>query len=553
MNIKTIKFRILALGGGLMAASIVFRLVLALPFAHDTLQRIVDDQQLSIASHIARNVEHGLEGRRTFITQLAQSLPAELLGQPKELGNWLEERLRLYPMFAGGMLLVDPRGKPLPFGGAAGSDERKQDYSDSAWFKGALAADASVIGKPERSAVSGKPVIVMSVAVRDAAGRPVAVLGGVIALGADGFPRDMRGNLFGYQGGFMLISPQDRMVVGSSSPEMILQPMSLPQMDMVVHDSGTKEYRGTGIAVNAQGVEEISAMVSVPSTGWVVVAHLPTQEAFRPVAMFKRLVLQSTVAAVLAVAMLLLFLLRRILQPLTESARAMREMADGKRKLEALPVERDDEVGGLVGGFNYLLAKLRENEAVLKKSEERLSFLAHHDSLTGLYNRQMLESRLDYALDLAQRNGSCFALLFCDLDHFKPVNDEFGHTVGDAVLVQAAQRFLEGRRSSDTVARLGGDEFVILLTNLADPQVDAERLARECMACICAPYSVGGRQFTLGVSIGVALYMGEDLSASQLMTQADTAMYQAKRAGRSQICFFGEAGEAAHLVAVSAA
>src|SRR3546814_9130138 len=125
----------------------------------------------------------------------------------------------------------------------------------------------------------------------------------------------------------------------------------------------------------------------------------------------------------------------------------MREMADGKRPLEALPVARDDEVGGLVRGFNYLLAKLRSNEVMLKEREERLSFLAHHDSLTGLYNRQMLESRLKYTLDMAKRNDWGFALLFCDLDYFKPINDEFGHAVGDTVLTQVAQRFLERRRS----------------------------------------------------------------------------------------------------------
>ncbi len=537
MNFKTIKFRILALGAGLMLANIVFRFIVALPFAQDTLHQLIDDQQLTIASYIARDVEYSVRSRREFIAELARTLPAELLGQPKPLQEWLNERHRLNPLFAGGIFLVDPQGKRIAVGEGPWPSEEKRDFSDSAWFQAALTSNISILSRPERSSVTGQPIIIVSSAVRNNSHQPVAVLGGIADLSADGFLRDIQENQFGHRGGFLLISPGDQLFISSSVPKMILQPTPPPGVNLL-HDRAMAGYRGTGVTVNAQGVEELSAMASVPGTGWFVVARIPTQEAFRPVNEFRILVVQSTSVAVIGVMLLLLLLLPRILRPLTESAQSMREMADGKRPLEALPIVRDDEVGGLVRGFNYLLAKLRANELVLKEREERLSFLAHHDSLTGLYNRQMLESRLQYTLDLAKRNGTSFALLFCDLDCFKPINDEFGHSMGDAVLIQVARRFLEGRRRSDTVARLGGDEFVILLANLADPRPDAERLARQYMASICAPHTVGNHQFTLGVSIGVALYTGQPVSGSQLMTRADTAMYQAKRAGRLRICFF---------------
>src|SRR5690606_20400360 len=186
------------------------------------------------------------------------------------------------------------------------------------------------------------------------------VLAGVADLSADGFLRDMQENQFGHRGGFLLISPQDQLFIGSSVPEMILQPTP-PVGVNLLHDRAMAGYRGTGITVNAQGVEELSAMASVPGTGWFVVARIPTQEAFRPVTDLRGLVLQSTAVAVMGVMLILLLCLPRILRPLTESAQAMREMADGQRKLETLPVVRDDEVGGLVRGFNHLLTKLREN------------------------------------------------------------------------------------------------------------------------------------------------------------------------------------------------
>jgi diguanylate cyclase (GGDEF)-like protein len=300
-------------------------------------------------------------------------------------------------------------------------------------------------------------------------------------------------------------------------------------------------YRGTGITVNVKGVEELSAMVSVPSTGWFVVARMPTAEAFGLIEVLRGFVLKYSLLGLAGVLAILLLLLPRILRPLTDAAHAMREMADGKRELAPLPVRREDEVGSLVHGFNYLVGRLREKEAALKASQERMEFMAHHDSLTGLYNRAMLEDRLQQALARAHRNGSRFALLFCDLDCFKPINDEYGHDVGDAVLIQVASRLLERRRQTDTVARLGGDEFVILLTDLDDARGDAERLARQYLTAIGAPYDVEGKAFWLGVSIGIALYEGASVSSSELLSQADFAMYQAKRTGEKRICFFEEA------------
>jgi diguanylate cyclase (GGDEF)-like protein len=282
-------------------------------------------------------------------------------------------------------------------------------------------------------------------------------------------------------------------------------------------------------------------MVSVPSTGWFVVVRMPTAEAFRLIEVLRGFVLKYSLLALVGVLAILLFLLPRILRPLTDAAHAMREMADGKRELAPLPVRRKDEVGGLILGFNNLVARLHEKEAALKASQERMEFMAHHDSLTGLYNRMMLEDRLQQAMARAERNGSHFALLFCDLDGFKPINDQYGHDVGDAVLIQVAVRLSQGRRRLDTVARLGGDEFVVLLTDLDDARGDAEKLARQYLMTIAAPYDVQGRTFALSISIGIALYQGASVSDSQLLSQADIAMYQAKREGKNRVCFFEEA------------
>jgi diguanylate cyclase len=544
MNFQTIKFRLLLLGAVLIIATTVLRMVVALPFVQEQLSNLAAAQQLSVASYIARDIDQSIAARRALIGRLAGTLPPSLLQQPQELDAWIDERQRLNPLFNNGLLVIRADGKGTLAGHSPAMEQGKSNFSDDAWFRTALAATTPVISTPQRGA-AGAPIIIMATPLHDAQQRIVAVLAGVAKLDAPGFLNGLQKSQLGATGSFLLISPADKLFVGASDRSMIMQPTPLPGVNLL-HDRAMAGYRGTGVTINAKGVEELSAMVGVPSTGWFVVARMPTAEAFHTIDVLRGLVWKGSLLALVGVLALMLFVLPRILRPLTDVAHAMREMADGKRELAPLPVTRNDEVGSLVLGFNYLVARLREKEAALTASEARMSFIAHHDSLTGLYNRTMLDDRLQQAMARAERNGSCFALLFCDLDGFKPINDSFGHDVGDAVLVQVAARLAEGRRQIDTVARLGGDEFVILLADLVDAENDAENLARQYLTTIGMPYHVNGvsgatgATFTLTVSIGIALYQPSTMSGSQLISQADIAMYRAKRAGKNRICFFEE-------------
>lgn len=166
-----------------------------------------------------------------------------------------------------------------------------------------------------------------------------------------------------------------------------------------------------------------------------------------------------------------------------------------------------------------------------KRMEEELQHLAHFDMLTGLPNRALFFDRLERIVAQAKRNGHKPALLFLDLDEFKPVNDRCGHHVGDQVLQQVGNRLAKLVRGADTVARLGGDEFAILLHAVAAP-ADAERIAGVIIEALAKPYSVEGHTFHIGASVGIALYPEHGTEAEILLTTADQAMYEAKRAGR---------------------
>jgi diguanylate cyclase (GGDEF)-like protein len=533
------KFRLIGLAILLVVCGVVVRLFFALPFAQGLLQNLIAAQQLSIASYIARDIDNSVQARRTLIAELAVALPPALVRQPAKLAQWVQERQRLNPLFNRGLFVLRPDGGELLAQYPPVYGRNKLLFSNADWFRAALRADAPVMSRPQHGRASGIPVLIMAMPVRDAAGRAVAVLAGVVTLNTPGFLDRLQEIQLGATGGFLLISPADKLFVGASDPAMVLRPTPPSGLNLL-HDRAMAGYRGTGITVNADGVEEMSTMVTVPRTGWFVVARMPTAEVFHPIRAMRGFVLTSTLVIMTMLIAVLMLLLPRMLRPLTEAARSMREMADGKRQLAPLPVRRRDEVGDLVLGFNYLVARLREKDAALKESDARLVFMAHHDPLTGLCNRAMLEERMDQALAQAGRDGSRFALLFCDLDGFKAINDQYGHETGDAILREVAARLSAGRRRGDTVARFGGDEFVVLLTDLADTYLTAVGVARQLLAAIGMPFHIEDRKFSLSASIGITPFCDAGVSSSQLMSRADIAMYRAKRAGKNGFRIFDE-------------
>lgn len=178
----------------------------------------------------------------------------------------------------------------------------------------------------------------------------------------------------------------------------------------------------------------------------------------------------------------------------------------------------------------------------LAQAEERLFHLAHHDALTELPNRQLLQDRLQQLMELARRRGESFSVLFVDLDRFKQINDSLGHTAGDLALQEVAARLSASIRAVDTLARLGGDEFVILAPGLGREE-DIGRVAGKIASALRSPVSIEGRDFKIGASIGCALYPDHGEDAQALLKHADLAMYQAKRSGGDTHAIYRPADE----------
>ncbi|NAS98850.1 histidine kinase [Pseudomonas syringae pv. actinidifoliorum] len=172
----------------------------------------------------------------------------------------------------------------------------------------------------------------------------------------------------------------------------------------------------------------------------------------------------------------------------------------------------------------------------LVEANHELTHRALHDSLTGLPNRTLLTDRIEQTMNKVRENGGCFALMFMDLDGFKPVNDAFGHHTGDLLLRQVALRLRQNLHLHDTLARVGGDEFV-LLVELQDQQ-DALAVAMRQVNEIGNPFTIGEHQLQISLSIGICMYPGNGTTQHELLVNADAAMYHTKAAGKNGYSFF---------------
>ncbi len=306
--------------------------------------------------------------------------------------------------------------------------------------------------------------------------------------------------------GFVLVEIRvDRVIVDSGIPQLTDKGYSY-KLSQVDPDSGKSDILAG--AREEDFARPISYYIPLPNKHWLLTIMPHEEQAHGPLfalLLAIALMVSTWVASTVFVLLRQPVLLRRV-------------VAERTQQLEAENRERR-------------LAELRARE-----SERRFQHLAQHDELTGLPNRLLFRDRLEQSLLHARRNKTLVALMFVNLDNFKPVNDALGHDAGDLLLRQVAERLPKCVRSSDTVARIGGDEFTVILSGIHSPAA-AARVARKIVSALSSPFNVQGRTIRVGCSLGIALFPHHGSDAERLMRSADLAMYRAKDQGRGEYQF----------------
>ena len=523
---QSIFFRLIVFGLGMILLGSTTRYVVMSDFLREDITTVVSQQQMSLANYVANDIGHKILIRQYRLQELGSQITPDIIYGSALPDSYFAKSAPFEALFSAGVLLTSAEGRII-------NNMTSFDWKGSSFdllpeaARTTPANNTIYIGKPLIIPGQISPVLPMTLVLTDLDGKPWAFLTGFTLL----YSPDFLGNLLqarlGLTGsGFLLISPEDRIFIAASNRQKVLSPTPQDGINLL-HDKAMQGYRGTGITVNAQGIEEISAIVSVPYTNWFLVSAIATSEALGTVDRLRSFLLHNTVITITLLIVVMAIVVPLSLRPLTKAKRQADRMSRGLVPLEPLPGAGKGEVGVLISAFNRLLDKLKEQQAELSRA-------AHHDSLTGLPNRRLLADRIKTALATARRQNTRIALLFMDLDEFKPINDTLGHEAGDKVLQLVARRLQASVRETDSVARLGGDEFVILMTNLGDDALTVtEHLADKIMTAIKAPFELDGSTYQIGTSIGAAVGDGNQTEAG-LMRLADNLMYEAKAAGRGR-------------------
>jgi len=284
---------------------------------------------------------------------------------------------------------------------------------------------------------------------------------------------------------------------------------------------------------------------------------------------FLGIVCSVLLTSLLVTLMLSARMQRIITDPLLRLSAIARQISTEKNYSLRVVGEGKDELGNLVVDFNKMLdeIQLRDDELMehrvqledrvtqrtreLEESNNQLSqskkqaetvakrmeYHAHHDDLTGLPNRALLNDRINKELAHARRQKSMMALLFLDLDRFKVINDSLGHAIGDQLLRVISRRLKNCVREEDTIARLGGDEFMILLPRITSSS-DAGRVGRKVTDALVEPVSCNGHELHITTSIGISIYPFDSTNVETLIKNADISMYRAKELGRNKVVYY---------------
>ncbi|WBS01097.1 diguanylate cyclase [Pseudoduganella sp. SL102] len=484
--------------------------------------RLVGDREYALLSSAAAQMEQDLQSKRAVLRVTAEGMRAAQVVRPAAVRRHLEQIPSLDQQFFN-TVAIDAKGtlmSSLSGGAAAG----QTTVAAREYFQQTVATRRGLLSRPLRSALSGKPVVLLTEPVFNAAGTLQFVLAASIDLSQADFFRHLD-RLTPGRHGYMFVVTTEGVILHHPDARRLLRNVADEEGGIVPSTrQALAGMNGWVLAKNKAGVDSLIGYRRLATADWIVGIVYPTAEAFAPlVAMRQRALLRTGIAAAVA-GLLGLFAIVVLLRPLETLRRQVASIRRGDAGIDIIDLARRDEVGAL----SRAIHALTEERA---RAEAESARLASTDSLTGLCNRRMMECELDKALMRLNRTRTGIGVAFLDIDHFKQINDSHGHAAGDAVLVEFARRLKLAVRGTDLVARYAGDEFVVVFEGLyAVDELPA--LGAKIVEAMHLPFDVIAGGLPVTTSVGLA-FGGADSTRESLLKCADEALYVAKAAGRN--------------------
>ena len=337
------------------------------------MQGILGEQQVATVSMAAASVNSDFNERIGALQSIAQSMSSTLLDKPASVQKLLEDRPLLQSFFNAGIFVMRSDRMAiaeLPLIGRVGVNYMDRDHVAAALTQGEATVGKPVIGKSIRA-----PSFAMTVPIRDAEGKVIGALAGTTDLSNPNFLDSVNDARYGKGGGYLVVDPAHRLFVTAANRNFVMAPLPNPGINTVL-DQRLKGFNAAAINVNSLGIEVLTSSARIPAAGWFLIATLPTQEAFAPIATMQRNLLQVTILfTVLACVLLWLILsgvLRRQFAPMMAATRSIEDLSAMAELPQALPIATHDEVGNLIGAFNRLFAALRNRQSELTAKVQQL-------------------------------------------------------------------------------------------------------------------------------------------------------------------------------------
>ncbi|MBB3224942.1 GGDEF domain-containing protein [Pseudoduganella umbonata] len=522
---NTLKARMTVIVCALVFLSGILLAIYAVNIVERDMAKLVGDREYALLSSAAAQMEQDLQSKRAVLRVTAEGMRAAQVFRPAAVRRHLEQVPSLDQQFFN-TVAIDAKGvlmTSLSGDAAAGQATAQSTLAAREYFQQTVERRRGLLSRPLRSALSGKPIVLLTEPVFNPAGTLQFVLASSIDLSEAEFFRHLD-RLKPGRNGYMFVITTEGVILHHPDAGRLLRNVADEQGGIVPSTrQALAGMNGWVLARNKAGVNSLIGYRRLATADWIVGIVYPTAEAFAPlVAMRQRAIERTGIAAAVA-GLLGLFATMLLLRPLETLRRQVASIRRGDAGIDIIDLTRRDEIGAL----SRAIHALTEERA---KAEAESARLASTDSLTGVCNRRAMESELDKAVLRQGRTHGGLGVAFLDIDHFKQINDSHGHGTGDAVLVEFARRLKLAVRGTDIVARYAGDEFVVVFEGLFSAD-ELPALGAKIVEAMRVPFDVIAGGLNVTTSVGLA-FSGADSTRESLLKCADEALYAAKAAGR---------------------